>query len=88
MATVLDWERDIESRQSSVWYIVGHSYLIIKHQFGFSKTVYHGIRMNLNRLYMLFASANILMCTRAGRTKEFRQSLPWLRYAFVRKKRV
>ena len=36
--------------------------------------VHRGIRKNLDRLYMLFASANILMCTRPGRADDFRQT--------------
>ena len=71
--TGIDWEREIEHRKSSVRCTVEHPFLIVKRQFKFSKTVYGGIRKNLNRLYMLFGSANILMCARAGRTKEFRR---------------
>ena len=69
----IDWEREIEHRKASVRCMVEHPFLIVKRQFRFSKTVYRGIRKNLNRLYMLFASANILMCARAGRTKKFRK---------------
>ncbi len=71
--TGIDWEREIEHRKSSVRCMVEHPFLIVKRQFKFCKTVYRGIRKNLNRLYMLFGSANILMCARAGRTKEFRR---------------
>lgn len=48
-----------------------HPYLIVKNQIGYRKTVYHGIKKNLNRFYMLFASANLVMCYRAGRAKDF-----------------
>ena len=72
--TGIDWEREIEHRKSSVRCMVEHPFLIVKRQFGFAKTVYRGIRKNLDRLYMLFASANILMCTRAGRAEDFRQT--------------
>ena len=71
--TGIDWEREIEHRKSSVRCMVEHPFLIVKRQFRFNKTVYRGIRKNLNRLYMLFASANMLMCVRAGRTKVFRE---------------
>ena len=69
----IDWEREIEHRKASVRCMVEHPFLIVKRQFRFAKTVYRGIRKNLDRLYMLFASANILMCARAGRTKKFRK---------------
>ena len=36
-------------------------------QCGFKKTVYRGIEKNLNRLYILAASANLYGCVRAGR---------------------
>ena len=71
--TGIDWEREIEHRKASVRCMVEHPFLIVKRQFGFTKTVYRGIRKNLVRLYMLFASANILMCARAGRTEKFRK---------------
>jgi len=72
--TGIDWEREIEHRKLSVRCMVEHPFLIIMRLFGFSKTVYRGIRKNLNRLYMLFASANILMCIRAGRVEDFCQT--------------
>lgn len=34
--------------------------------FRYRKVVYCGIAKNLNRLHMLFDSANLLMCARAG----------------------
>ena len=37
----------------------------------YAKVVYRGIRKNMNRFNVLFASANLLMCSRAGRTAEF-----------------
>ncbi|MCB0933993.1 MAG: transposase [Mycobacterium sp.] len=40
---------------------VEHPFLIVKRDFGFSKTRYRGIAKNLNHLQMLFASANWLM---------------------------
>ncbi|HEX3823104.1 MAG TPA: transposase [Mycobacteriales bacterium] len=41
-----------------------HPFLIVKRDFGFTKTRYRGLAKNLNHLHMLFASANWLM--RAG----------------------
>jgi IS5 family transposase len=64
----IDWERRIERRKSSVRSKVEHPFLIIKGYFGFAKTVYRGLAKNTHRLHTLFASANLLMCARAGRS--------------------
>ena len=58
-------DRDIESRKASVRAKVEHPFLIIKRDFGFTKTRYRGIAKNLNHLYVLFASVNLLMRGRA-----------------------
>ena len=50
----IDWERYIENRKSAVRCKVEHPYRIVKNIFGFRKTVYRGLRKNLNRLHMLF----------------------------------
>ena len=63
----IDWEKQIERRKSSVRSKVEHPFLIIKRYFGFAKTVYRGLSKNTHRLHTLFASANLLMCIRAGR---------------------
>lgn len=63
----IDWEKDIERRKSSVRSKVEHPFLIVKRYFGFAKTVYRGLAKNTHRLHSLFASANLLMCARAGR---------------------
>ena len=65
------WDKYIESRKSSVRSKVEHPFLIIKHKFGYSKVAYRGIAKNLNRLNVLFASVNLVMCIRAGRSSEF-----------------
>ncbi len=44
---------------------VEHPFLILKRDFGFAKTRYRGLAKNLNRLYLGFASANLLMRARA-----------------------
>jgi len=61
------WEESIEYRKASVRCKVEHPFLIVKRDFGFRKVVYRGIKKNLNRMYMLFASANYLMRARAER---------------------
>ena len=63
----INWEKTIEHRKSSVRSKVEHPFLIVKRFFGYSKTVYKGLAKNGHRLYMLFTSANLLMCIRAGR---------------------
>ena len=55
----IDWERYIENRKSSVRCKVEHAFRIIKCQFGYKKTVYKGLKKNENRLYAMFACANL-----------------------------
>jgi IS5 family transposase len=64
----IDWEKEIERRKSSVRSKVEHPFLIVKKYFGFAKTVYRGLAKNTHRLHRLFASTNLLMCARAGRS--------------------
>ncbi|WP_427846243.1 IS5 family transposase [Dehalobacter restrictus] len=61
-----DFYCHIEFREASVRAKVEHAFHIIKNIFGFKKVCYRGIAKNLNRLYMLAASANLLMCARSG----------------------
>jgi len=58
-------DRAVESRKASVRAKVEHPFLVVKRDFGFTKTRYRGISKNLNHLQMLFASANWLMRARA-----------------------
>jgi len=58
-------DREIESRKASVRAKVEHPFLVVKRDFGFTKTRYRGIGKNLNHLHVLFASANWLMRARA-----------------------
>jgi IS5 family transposase len=58
-------DRALESRKASVRAKVEHPFLVVKRDFGFTKTRYRGIAKNLNHLHMLFASANWLMRARA-----------------------
>ena len=67
----INWDKNIENRKSSVRSKVEPPFLIVKKQFGYAKTVYKGIEKNMNRFSVLFASANLLMCARSGRTNEF-----------------
>lgn len=67
----INWEKQIEHNKSSVRCKVEHAFLIVKRQFGYSKTAYRGIAKNMNRFNVLFACANLVICARAGRTCEF-----------------
>ena len=58
-------DRAEQTQQASVRAKVEHPFLIVKRDFGFTKTRYRGMRKNLNHLQMLFASANWLMRARA-----------------------
>lgn len=61
-----EWQRYLEYQKSSIRAKVEHPFHIIKNTFGFSKVTYRGLSKNLNKLYMLAASANLLMCARSG----------------------
>ena len=63
-----DWERYIERRKASVRCKVEHAFRIIKCQFGYKKVRYRGLRKNENRLYAMFACANLYSLAIAGRT--------------------
>lgn len=67
----VNWDKKIENRKSSIRSKVEHPFLIVKRQFGYCKVVYRGIAKNLNRFHILFASANLVMCARSGRSEEF-----------------
>ncbi|HLS00724.1 MAG TPA: IS5 family transposase [Beutenbergiaceae bacterium] len=58
-------DRAEQSRQAGVRAKVEHPFLIMKRDFGFTKTRYRGIRKNLNHLHVLFTSVNYLMRARA-----------------------
>ena len=65
LKTMTEHDRALESRKASVRAKVEHPFLIVKRDFGFTKTRYRGIGKNLNHLNVLFASANWLMRARA-----------------------
>ena len=61
-----DWFHVIEHQKSAVRCKVEHPYQLIKNKFGYRKVAYRGLAKNHNRLYLLFASANLWMCARSG----------------------
>jgi IS5 family transposase len=65
LKTMAEPDRAVESRKASVRAKVEHPFLIVKRDFGFTKTRYRGIAKNRHHLHMLFASANWLMRARA-----------------------
>ena len=65
LKTMAEPDRVMESRKASVRAKVEHPFLVVKRDFGFTKTRYRGIAKNRNHLHMLFASANWLMRARA-----------------------
>ncbi len=65
LRSMTEHDRALESRKASVRAKVEHPFLIVKRDFGFTKTRYRGMAKNLNHLHMLFASANWLMRGRA-----------------------
>ena len=66
-----NWDRQIEHGKASVRCKVEHPLLIVKRLFQAGRTRYRGIKKNLLRYYLLFASANLVMCLRAGRQRAF-----------------
>ena len=67
----INWDKQIENRKSSTRCKVEHPFLIVKKQFGYAKVVYQGIARNMNRFHILFTSANLVICARAGRGRDF-----------------
>jgi IS5 family transposase len=60
------WDLLIERMKSSVRSKAEHPFRFVKQVFGYRKTACRGLSKNLNRLYMLFASANLVMCASSG----------------------
>ncbi len=65
-----EWERKIEKQKSAARCKVEHPFRIVKGIFGYRKAVYRGIEKNMNRLHVLFASANLLMYIWSGRPRD------------------
>lgn len=61
-----DWFHIMEHQKSAVRCKVEHPYQLIKNKFGYLKVAYRGLSKNHNRLYLLFASANLWMCACSG----------------------
>ena len=66
-----NWDRQIEHEKSSIRCKVEYPFLIVKRLSQAGRTRYRGLKKNLLRYYLLFASANLVMCLRAGRQREF-----------------
>ena len=64
----LDWDRIIEHAKSSVRCKVEHPFRTVKCLFGYRKAAYRGLAKNENRLYVLFASANLYALASRGRS--------------------
>lgn len=64
----IDWTRYIEKRKSSIRSKVEHVFRIIKCQFGYRNVRYRGLKKNENRLYAMFACANLYALAIAGRS--------------------
>ncbi|MDR1015687.1 MAG: IS5 family transposase [Coriobacteriales bacterium] len=65
-----DFEKMLEKEKPRARSKVEHPFHIVKDIFGFRKARYRGIQKNLDRLHMLFASANIYMLGCAMRLEE------------------
>lgn len=65
LKTMPEPDRGVQSAQAGVRAKVEHPFLVIKRDFGFTKTRYRGLAKNRNHLHVLFASANWLMRARA-----------------------
>lgn len=60
-----DWQ--IERRKAEIRSQVEHAFYWLKRYFKFTKAIYRGLHKNTQRIYMLFASSNLLLCAKAGR---------------------
>lgn len=67
----VNWDKKIEHEKTSIRCKVKHPFLIVKRLFQEGRTRYRGIKKNLLRYYLLFVSANLVMCLRAGRQRAF-----------------
>ena len=55
-------EQLLEKKKASIRAKVEHPFRIIKRQFGYSKVRYRGLEKNNNRLHVLSAFTNLLIC--------------------------
>lgn len=63
-------DRDEERRKSLARRKVEFAFRFVKGIFGYTKAAYKGLAKNLNKMYMIFASANLLMTARAMRLQK------------------
>lgn len=70
----INWDRKIEHDKSLIRCKVEHPFHIVKNFFGACKAIYRGMKKNFCKFNTFFDSANLLMCVRAGRQKDFCQS--------------
>ena len=77
----IDWERYIENRKSSVRCKVEHIFRIIKCQFGYKKVAYRGLKKNENRLYAMFACANLYSLAKNSKIERIAEC--WANYSEV-----
>jgi len=61
------WLKEMDRMKSRVRSKVEFVFRYFKVEFAYRKTRYRGLKKNENRLFMLAASTNLLMCVRAGR---------------------
>lgn len=66
-----NWDRAIEHQKSSVRCKVEHAFHIVKNLFGHKTTRYYGLAKNHDMFMILFASANLYLCSMSGRGREF-----------------
>lgn len=64
----VDWDRMIEHEKSSVRCKVVHLFCTVKCLFGYKNVAYRGLAKNENRLYALFASADLYALASRGRS--------------------
>lgn len=67
----INGDKKMEHDKSVIRCKVEYAFFIVKQQMGYAKVVYRGIEKNMKRFHMLFASANLIRCSRAGRTQDF-----------------
>lgn len=71
----INWDRVLEHNISSVRCKVEHAFHHVKNLFHCRKTRYKGLKKNFDMFYILFASANLIMCLELDVVKNSRQGL-------------
>ena len=65
------YDRSRENRKSSTHSKAERLFQIVKRYFVCHKASYRDIAKNMNKFFVLFGCANLVVCIRAGRTEEF-----------------